>query len=415
MFDKFTFYVPNKNCKKTNELACADNMTDRAIAFRTQLKKDFPNQYFPKLNTSSRYDLPSSTKIEVSWPKLLYGNNLFEVGAVDFAACIQRLQVQLVKMGWEIDEWVLREAYTNNVEIALTVDLGNFPVELALQYLSTLKPPHRTMTLKYRDYEPGKQIFFRGKKREITFYDKRQELLAHQAEQYHLDWFFTFGDAPKNLLRAEIRLKKMYLQQLIGKKAPTVENCFTKELYDKTIQRNWLPFYNYNKHTLIALSPTAEIDLLGDTLTQQQQIDLLAVKSIVNEYGYNEAPRQLSKFGWSEAEIKQKMALLSKSKILATIGGEFNFMPLLHTAITNHTVLNTDKQFLYNQPTPFAFENYIEKDWFSCADTANYLGVSESFVRKLCAAGKLKHYKVGKLLRLRKEDVITYKLSRHNH
>lgn len=415
MFDKSTLYIQNKDCNQTNELAYADNTSQQAINFRIRLKQDFPNQYFPKLSSSNRSGFPNSTKIEVSWPKLLYGNNLFEVGASDFASCISQLQTQLAKMGWNIHEEVLKCAYINSQEIALTVNLGDLAVETALLYLSGLKPPHYTMELKCRDYTPGRQIIFRGKKRELTFYAKRQELLAHQAEQYNLDWFWSSADTPKNLLRVEIRIKKAYIKSLLGQKTPILENCFAEQFYQQVIQRNWLPFYKYNKDALVGLSPLDEINLLGDKLTPEQRLDLLAIKTIINTYGFNEAKYQLARmFNWSESEIKQKMALLSKSKTLATVRGEYNFMPFLHNAIINHTTHNKAEQFLEKPTANFAFENYTAKDWWTSSESANYLGVSERHLRRMCQAGKLKHYRVGKLLRLKKEDVIAYQMSRHN-
>ena len=412
MFDKFTFYVQNRDCKEKNSLAYINNYSSEALRFRSRLKQEFPNQYFPKLSHSHCIGLPPSTKIEVSWPKLLYGNNLFEVGPSDFSICIKRLQEQLAKIDWQIEDCVLRQTYPVDVEIALTVNLYDFPIEEIFSYLYPMKSTHHTMKLKSREYDPGQQIIFRGKHREITFYNKRKELLTHQTEQHNLDWLWTNINAPKNLLRLEIRLKKKYLENLFDDKKPLLQDIFTEKMYQKIIQRNWCPFYTHNKDTLLGLSPVDEIELLGDKLPPEQRPDFLVIKTIINKYGFNETKYQLAKkYGWSEAEIKQKMDLLSKSKILSTVLGEYNFMPFLHNAIINHTVQNKMEQFLEKPTTIFAFEEYMVKDWWSSAESAKYLGVSDRQIRKMCETGNLKSYQIGKLYRLKKVDVIEYQMS----
>ncbi len=109
MFDKFTMYVDLGKFTKINEDAFtnANPRYAQTSDFKKQLTTQHPDEYFPRLFLSQSPKMPESVKIEVSLPKLVYGNNLLEVSAGNYERCRERLAVQMSKMGFEFRESAL--------------------------------------------------------------------------------------------------------------------------------------------------------------------------------------------------------------------------------------------------------------------------------------------------------------------
>lgn len=94
MFDKFTMYADRADFSRVPSPIELNN--------KEWLMKH-PPQYFPKVSYCSSY-FGNSFKIEVSIPKILYGNNFFEAQESDFETFLDKLTIQLEKNGvlyWE--------------------------------------------------------------------------------------------------------------------------------------------------------------------------------------------------------------------------------------------------------------------------------------------------------------------------
>lgn len=216
MFDKFTMYADRADFSRVASPIELNN--------KEWLMKH-PPQYFPKVSYCSGY-FGNSFKIEVSIPKILYGNNFFEAQESDFKTFLDKLTTQLEKMGFKlVDKNLLRYNQSiYNIEIAKNGILGNIPTSVVLGNLYKSKPPRPQMKLVGKDWIPGEQVRFIGASHEITFYDKYLELVMAKRNQFNLDWLFQRSDL-KSILRMEIRLKKEQIRQIFGDR-PTLEEMF---------------------------------------------------------------------------------------------------------------------------------------------------------------------------------------------
>lgn len=217
-----------------------------------QWKKDYLGQYFPKVwpingNSKEMHNLT----IELSLPKLWYGNNILEVNELDVYNIITKLQEQLRKMRIIIPFEVLwSKSSTYNLEICKNFNGDQLPAWIVMDYFSKLPPPCRFMILEDDIYKAQYRIGqcrFVGKMHEVTFYNKTQELC--DKPQSNIAEFYCHKPMP-NILRFEVRLKKKALQSILGKETGIItlsDLAHNQKIYDKVIEKYWKPFVKASK------------------------------------------------------------------------------------------------------------------------------------------------------------------------
>ncbi len=193
-------------------------------------------------------------RIEVSLPKLLFGNNFEELTRKDFAAVINKLTNVLQSMGVETTKEQLAQADVSSIHYAKNIPLtdGSTPYH----YINKIKEANIKLSLDINqtDYRnEGHSFKWHCNSYEVVFYDKIHDLEKAKmsskrtmdkdgAMQLHL--FDTLQKRKRfEILRMEVRLnKRTKIKQLF--KALGVKSDVTfKSLFKLAIARKVLLHY----------------------------------------------------------------------------------------------------------------------------------------------------------------------------
>lgn len=397
MFDKFTMY--------------ADRADFSRVASPIELNnKDWlmkhPPQYFPKVSYCSSY-FGNSFKIEVSIPKILYGNNFFEAQESDFELFLDKLTIQLEKMGFKlVDKSMLRYNQSiYNIEIAKNCILGNIPTSVVLGNLYKSKSPRPQMKLVGKDWIPGEQVRFIGASHEITFYDKYLELIMAKRNQFNLDWLFQRSNL-KNILRMEIRLKKEQIKQIFGDR-PTLEEMFKERYYHRAVQKYFGPIATYLLTHQPYVTPDMELLLYKDEeMNASKMKDLFLVKSLINEHGYIYAKKRLKDL-FGDKEANRIFALLKRYPPMEVVQPEYNFLPMLAEQINQPKWL-TPTTMGSLVVASIKYQDFLESSLWNCKESAKYLGVSSRESQRRCKNKEIPSIVIAGSYRIHKADVMAY-------
>ena len=144
----------------------------------TEDKRD--NCYKPKLTLATRfynYDIEAGLYIELSLPKLLYGENLHEVTDSDFPQIITLLQQVLAEMGVDVTENALKKAQVNRIHYAKNILLkGGVWCDWIMKDIEKANVS-KIYDSGHTDYRnDGHCIRFHTKYHEFAVYDKIKDL-----------------------------------------------------------------------------------------------------------------------------------------------------------------------------------------------------------------------------------------------
>ena len=113
--------------------------------------------------------------IEFSIPKLLFGNNLYEVCKEDFNTVVQQLLTILKNMGVETAELIIRTAIVKKIDFAKNFILSDdLLCSIIFEVLRKSKFPH--LNLLQPEYSYG-GVKFNSKGLKVIFYSKIIEML----------------------------------------------------------------------------------------------------------------------------------------------------------------------------------------------------------------------------------------------
>ena len=398
MFDKFTMYADRADFSRVPSPIELNN--------KEYLIKH-PPQYFPKVSYCSGSYFGNSFKIEVSIPKIIYGNNFFETQENDFEEFLDKLTIQLGKMGFKlVDKSMLRYNQSiYNIEIAKNCILGNIPTSVVLENLYKSKPPRPQMKLVGKDWIPGEQVRFIGASHEITFYDKYLELVMAKRNQFNLDWLFQRSDL-KNILRMEIRLKKEQIKQIFSDR-PTLEEMFKERYYHKAVQKYFGPIATYLLAHQPYVSPDTELLLYKDAeMNASKMKDLFLVKSLINKHGYIYAKKRIKDL-FGDKETNRIFSLLKRYPPMNVVQPEYNFLPMLAEQINQpkwFTPVNMGSLVVTN----IKYQDFLESSLWDCKKSAKYLGVGPREIQRRCKNKEIPSIVIAGSYRIHKADVMAY-------
>lgn len=336
---------------------------------RQELKNGY---YKPRLTLTNRYNHTGrrepSLKIELSIPKLLFGNNFDELTESDFATGVAMLQSRLKEMGVMIFTKILENAPVSAIHYSKNIPLtdGTTPHYL----IGKIKQANISLALDVNqtDYRnDGHSYKWHSNSYEVAFYDKLKDLeMANKSEKraiendnaIQLNLFETFKERKLlEVMRMEVRLNKRQkigqLFRTLGIKTElTLINLFNQTIaqqvllhYLNELESKRLPLFDYK--------PTNPNSLLADLVINNQNI---GIRKTLQLFGLKQAfdnttPRELrnmfSKYGqrsWYRliAEAKAIKLPVTKSSLEVVREHLTLFEPLKLVDFPN-LMLNNDK------------------------------------------------------------------------
>lgn len=213
------------------------------------------DQSSPRLRRAGKNKkIVAMLKIELSLPKLLFGNNFQELRYSDFRPCLDKLMGALASMGVAITSTALENAPVSSIHYSKNIPLtdGSTPYH----YINKIKQANVKLSLDVNqtDYRnDGYSYRWHCNSYELIFYDKIRDLQTayksnkralekDSALQMHL--FEKFKKRNKfEILRMELRLnKRQKIKQLFGKLGIKANLTF-KKLFKPAIAKKVLLHY----------------------------------------------------------------------------------------------------------------------------------------------------------------------------
>lgn len=210
--------------------------------------------YFPRLTGDKRPDGtfagPREVKIEFSVPKLLYQNNLDELGESDFEKVITTLGNRLERMDTIINLQHLRDAKVRAVHYSKNIELKDgFTSQYVLRELGKINLNKHFDLSRARFTNDGECLYFYTVAHSFVLYDKVADLnkgskRAIDKEQPPQQMsMFKVLRKEKEILRLEVRLSQKRKMSTLFKKLGFKENPTFQEVFSKTISKKVVGHY----------------------------------------------------------------------------------------------------------------------------------------------------------------------------
>ncbi len=214
--------------------------------------------YKPRLTLTKRINhtgKPEATlKVELSLPKLLFGNNFDELQDKDFNTVLIKLQTKLNEMGVNIPVVKLENAPVSNIHYSKNIPLANGVTPY--HYITKIREANvsKALDTNQTDFRnEGHSYKFRTNTYEVAFYDKLKDLETAKKSGkrsiesdsiMQLDLFNNLRkQKPIEVLRMEVRLNnRQKLGQILRKVKIDSELTF-KNLFKINVSRLILLYY----------------------------------------------------------------------------------------------------------------------------------------------------------------------------
>ena len=278
---------------------------------KTELKNGI---YKPRLTLTNRFNhtgrREATLKIELSLPKLLYGNNFDELKQADFEPVTEKLRKVLQGMGVMVFTSVLENAPVSAIHYSKNIPLTD---GITPHYLiSKIREANIKMSLDVNqtDYRnEGYSYKWHSNSYEVAFYDKIKDLETSKTTEkralekdngIQLNLFETFKERKRfEVLRMEVRLNK---RQKIGQLFRTLgitseiiyKNIFNASVSQKVLL-NYLDETEDKRLKLFDYKPASPKSLLADLIIRNPK---LGIKRTMQVYGLKQvfeavSPREL--------------------------------------------------------------------------------------------------------------------------
>ena len=240
-------------------------------------------------------------KVELSLPKLFYGNNFQELKGKDLQPLLQRLSDTLGQMEVIVDPKQLSKAHVSSVHYSKNIKLtdGSTPYH----YIQKIKESNIKMSLDVNqtDYRnEGHSFKWHCNSYEVVFYDKIKDLeKAKQSEKRSIEkdnaiQLHLFPELRKNtkleILRMEVRLNKRQKMKLLFTKLGIKSDLSLKSLFKPTISKKILLHYldelDKKRPALMDFRTTDDKALLTALILNNPE---LSIKRILQIYGLSKA------------------------------------------------------------------------------------------------------------------------------
>ncbi len=261
--------------------------------------------YKPRLTLSKRISHTGGReimlKIDLSLPKLLFGNNFDELRLKDFLPIVSELVDVLATMGVIVATDVLAQAPVAAIHYAKNIALtdGSTPH----YFINKIKEANIKFSLdvnqtQYRN--DGHSYRWHCNSYEVAFYDKIRELeIARQSSKRSMEKDSALQLSVLNrfrkrkmleILRMEVRLNKRDKMKHLFKKMGIKNDLTFKNLFKPTIAKKVLLHYLYELESrrpiLLDYRPTSERGLIADLIFNNPDMN---AKQIFQLFGLKQA------------------------------------------------------------------------------------------------------------------------------
>jgi hypothetical protein len=302
---------------------------------RTELKNGY---YKPRLTLTNRYNhtgrREASLKIELSLPKLLFGNNFDELTNKDFDSVTELLQARLKEMGVLVFTPLLEVAPVSAIHYSKNIPLtdGTTPHFL----ISKIKEANIKLSLDVNqtDYRnDGHSYKWHANSYEVAFYDKLRDYeTAKKSEKraiekdnaIQLNLFEKLEKRQRfEVLRIEVRLNRRHKIRQLFKKLdihcePTYKEIFNPKIAQKVLihyldelEERRLPLFDYKPRNSKSL--LTDLIINNPNLGVLKTIQLYGLKQVFDEV----PPRELRQMfnGYSQRSWYRLVAEAKKVKL----------------------------------------------------------------------------------------------------
>lgn len=276
--------------------------------------------YKPRLTLSHRYNVSGRSEltlaIELSLPKLLFGNNFDELIETDYQRVVDKLNSVLKTMGVYILQGILEKAPVSLVHYSKNIPLtdGSMPSYL----IDKIKEANVDLSLdtNQSDYRNGGHSYkWHSNSYEITFYDKIKDLeMAKKSDkraveknnQLQLSLFDKFEKRKMfEVLRMEVRLnQRQKIKQIFNileiNTEITFKNLFNPKVSQKIllyylseIKKNRLPILDYKNTNFKDFVATLIVN--NPNLSPIKIIQMIGLKTVINNYNVREFRETIAK------------------------------------------------------------------------------------------------------------------------
>ncbi len=299
-------------------------------------------KYFPRLTGyKRRFSQDANVRIEFSAPKLLFLNNLDELGNKDFPKVIEVLQDRLQTMGVVVSKVVLQNASVSSVHFSKNIRLedgytaGHLICEMNKVNLRKSFDFART-----RYINDGQSLYAHTTSHQLVIYDKVADLGKDKKRAIDKDQpnyqQSLLGELKKEeileVIRFEVRLsQKQKMNSVLGalgyEKNPTFRNVFNTEMAMKVVMEYWKKLIKERNLGLFSISltlkdilrtiylanrkikPKRAIYLLGLFMLGKDENGMRELRSIVSKKSHERTWYRIAK------DMRVGSELITKNKL----------------------------------------------------------------------------------------------------
>jgi len=253
--------------------------------------------------------------IELSLPKLLYGNNFDELRNSDFDTIIATLKKQLLFMGVLVSKDDLIGADVHTVHYSKNIAFSDFATaSQVLTLIPKMKLTKRLDLNRTHFINDGEAVRSYAKSHEFVMYDKIADLQQSKDRATEkddrefnpqMDMFTELRRAsPIEVLRLELRLKsrqkmKTFFAKLDITNDLTFWSIFSENVSQRCLQHYWQDIYDALRPVLLqGLTPTEQCALImrqRREWTPQRVMALVGLCVMLREDGHRKLRREFEK------------------------------------------------------------------------------------------------------------------------
>ncbi|MDD5741945.1 MAG: hypothetical protein PHX87_00790 [Candidatus Peribacteraceae bacterium] len=277
--------------------------------------------YLPRLTVYKRVGRGGfgiNLHIELSLPKLMYGNNFDELTDDDFEDLLAKLVKQLFLMGVMVRKETLRAAKVYAIHYSKNIPFVDYTTSsLILSYLMKVKVTQR-MDVNFTDFRnEGEAARYYAKNHEFVCYDKIADLgkskdraIEKDDRKHNLqtDIFTAIRqqEIPIEVLRLELRLKSRKKMQHIYGKVGLAEDFTFGAMFKQSVAQTLLKYYwgiifdELMSVLLQDMSFAEEFSFVARQRPQwkpQRVFAAIGLRRMILEEGHRKARRRFEKCG----------------------------------------------------------------------------------------------------------------------
>lgn len=265
-------------------------------------------------------------QVELSLPKLLFGNNFNELEDADFESVITRLHYELQAAGINIQPDCIRTASISRIHYGKNILLHNATAALVLQILASLGISRRLDAANTDYRNSGHAVRFHTNDYELVFYDKVKDLEQAKIserraiENQNIPQMGLLNDLRKDqidVLRIECRLnsrkkiKQILHQCEFGDTNLTFCGLYSKAIAQRVIWNFWTRYVQPSLGTVCISqnSPDAiftQLQLAG--MKETEILKCIGLLCFIKQHGIRGLKQRLSRTSRTYQQLCNKLS-----------------------------------------------------------------------------------------------------------